>query len=60
MKTYTALGNTISQDLMFKFANLVYIGWGPEVVKHKLGLSDEMLESVHNVYFNPSNGFVSK
>lgn len=60
MKTYTALGNTVSQDLMFAFANLVCVGWGPEVIKHKLDLSSEVLESIHDIYFNPVNGFVRR
>jgi hypothetical protein len=52
MKTSTELGNTVTQDLIHTFANLMYVGWSPEVIKHKMGISKEMLESIHQAYFN--------
>jgi len=54
-KTYTELGNTVSEDLIHQFANLMYVGWTPEVIKHKMGISQEMLESVAQSYFSQSN-----
>ena len=52
MKMYTELGNTFSEDLVIQFANLMGVGWPPEVIKHKMGLSEEMLQSVAQAYFS--------
>jgi len=52
MKTYTELGNTFSEDLVFKFANLMQLCYPPEVIRHKLGISSEMLQSVAQAYFS--------
>jgi hypothetical protein len=54
MKTYTELSNTVTENLIYTFANLMYVGWSPEVIKHKMGVSQEMLESIHQTYFNKS------
>ena len=54
-KTYTELGNTFSEDLVYTFANLMGVGWTPEVIKHKMGISQEMLESVAQAYFSQQN-----
>ena len=54
-KTYTELGNTFSEDLVYTFANLMGVGWPPEVIKHKMGISQEMLESVAQAYFSQQN-----
>jgi hypothetical protein len=54
MKTYTELGNTFSEDLVWQFANLMNLRLPPEVIKHKLGLSDSMLQSVAQAYFSMS------
>jgi hypothetical protein len=54
MKTYTELGNTFSEDLVWQFANLMNLCLPPEVIKHKLGLSDSMLQSVAQAYFSMS------
>jgi hypothetical protein len=51
-KTYTELGNTFSEDLVYTFANLMGVGWPPEVIKHKMGLSEGMLQSVAQAYFS--------
>jgi hypothetical protein len=50
----TEINNTVTQDLMNTFVNLMYVGWSPEVIKHKMGLSQEMMESIHQAYYNPS------
>ena len=52
MKTYTELGNTFSEDLVDQFANLMNLSLTPEVIKHKMGLSDRMLQSVAQAYFS--------
>lgn len=52
MKTNTKLGNVVTQDLIHQFANLMGVGWPPEVIKHKMGLSSEMLQAVAQAYFN--------
>jgi hypothetical protein len=52
MKTYTELGNTFSEDLVYQFANLMNHCLPPEVIKHKMGLSEEMLQSVAQAYFS--------
>jgi hypothetical protein len=52
MKTYTELGNTFSEDLVYQFANLMNLRLTPEVIKHKMGLSSEMLQSVAQAYFS--------
>jgi hypothetical protein len=52
MKTYTELGNTVSEDLVWQFANLMYLCWPPEVIRQKMGISSEMLQSVAQAYFN--------
>jgi hypothetical protein len=52
MKTYTELGNTFSEDLVYQFANLMNLCLPPEVIKHKMGLSEEMLQSVAQAYFS--------
>ena len=52
MKTYTELGNTFSEELVYQFANLMYLRWSPEVIRHKMGISSEMLQSVAQAYFN--------
>jgi len=54
MKTNTELGNVVTQDLIHQFANLMGVGWSPEVIKHKMGLSSEMLQAVAQAYFNQS------
>lgn len=57
-KTYiydTELDNTFSKDLVYTFANLMGVGWPPEVIKHKMGISQEMLESVAQAYFSQQN-----
>jgi hypothetical protein len=54
MKTDTKLNNTVTTELIHTFANLMYVGWSPEVIKHKMGVSQEMLESIHQAYFNKS------
>lgn len=54
MKTYTELGNTFSEDLVMQFANLMNLCLPPEVIKHKMGLSEEMLQSVAQAYFSMS------
>ena len=54
MKTYTELGNTVSEDLVWQFANLLHLRLPPEVIKHKMGLSDSMLQSVAQAYFSMS------
>ena len=54
-KTYTELGNTFSEDLVYTFANLMGVGCGPEQIKHKMGLSSEMLQSVAQAYFSQNN-----
>jgi hypothetical protein len=45
----------ISKDLIYTFANLMYVGWSPEVIKHKMGISQEVLEAIHQAYFSQSN-----
>ena len=50
MKTFTELGNTFSEDLVWQFANLMNLCLPPEVIKHKMGLSDSMLQSVAQAY----------
>ena len=52
MKTYTELGNTFSEDLVEQLANLMNLCLTPEVIKHKMGLSDEMFRSVAQAYFS--------
>jgi hypothetical protein len=52
MKMYTELGNTFSEDLVWQFANLMNLCLPPEVIKHKMGLSDSMLQSVAQAYFS--------
>jgi hypothetical protein len=52
MKTNTELGNAVTEDLIYTFANLMGVGWPPEVIKHKMGLSSEMLQAVAQAYFN--------
>jgi hypothetical protein len=52
MKMYTELGNTFSEDLVHQFANLMNSYYPPEVIKHKMGISEEMLQSVAQAYFN--------
>ena len=42
----------IGEDLIYTFANLMYVGFTPEEIKHKMSLSSEMLEELHLVYFN--------
>ena len=54
MKMYTELGNTFSEDLVYQFANLMNLCLPPEVIKHKMGLSEEMLQSVAQAYFSMS------
>jgi len=54
MKTNTELGNAVTEDLVYTFANLMGVGWPPEVIKHKMGLSNEMLQAVAQAYFNQS------
>ena len=54
MKMYTELGNTFSEDLVMQFANLMNLCLPPEVIKHKMGLSEEMLQSVAQAYFAQS------
>jgi hypothetical protein len=55
MKIYTALGNTFSEELLYQFANLMYVGFTPEQIKHKLDISSDMLESIAEAYFNNNN-----
>ena len=54
-KTYTELGNTFSEDLVYTFANLMGVGFKPEEIKHKMGISSEMLQSVAQAYFSEQN-----
>lgn len=50
----TKICNPVTQNLMNTFINLMYVGWSPEVIKHKMGISQKTLESIHQAYFNPS------
>jgi len=52
MKMYTELGHTLSEDLVIQFANLMGVGWPPEVIKHKMDISEELLQAVAQAYFS--------
>ncbi len=55
MKTYTELGNTFSEDLVYTFANLMYVGFTPKEIQHKMEISQEMLQSIAQAYFSQKN-----
>ena len=55
MKTYTELGNTFSEDLVYQFANLMGLCLPPEVIRRKMGISEELLQSVAQAYFSEQN-----
>lgn len=52
MKMYTELGHTFSEDLVYQFANLMSVGWSPEVIKHKMDISEELLQAIAQAYFS--------
>jgi len=55
VKMYTELGNTFSEDVVHKFANLMNLCLPPDVIKHKMGISEEMLQSIAQAYFSEQN-----
>ena len=52
MKMYTELGHTFSEDLVYQFANLMYLCYPPEVIKHKMDISGELLQAIAQAYFS--------